>query len=462
MMAEVIDPIIEKDNRIRLEHYSELKGLADNSYLRNPANENFQYIAGRFFNDDYDLAQTLNVGSWIFLSIVQTISYFFDQPRTKDVDILDIQEAIEDYVTLGFAALVIERHRDWYKIVSADSEWFIVENWVPKIYKQYSKYTDEYWKERFLYEKEYYAGRIERKLYKLRWKDDFIGEYDVVDLDTIEETRGLEEVSTTGLDRPSIYIVGNPDDPSLLDKVKPQVYSLDRKIVMFDNEFLKNVENIMLMKGINLDQATKNSDNSVFSAERQEIDFTERRIISSDLPDASIEFVSNQNDLISKAMEYEKRQINTISSMTNIPLRFLGVDEQDGSSGRNARMLTQSQFIKMLDWYKQKFKKVFQEMLNDMNQDDEISFKDTVLRDDYDLVQEIKQAREARVMSQLKAIKKYQNITMEEAQNELDAIEQEDEMQDLDEAFNEDVGAQLWADSEDEKQYSPRERDWQD
>jgi len=461
-MAEVIDPIIEKDNRIRLEHYSELKGLADNSYLRNPANENFQYIAGRFFDDDYDLAKTLNVGSWIFLSIVQTISYFFDQPRTKNVDILDIQEAIEDYVTLGFAALVVERHRDGYKIVSADSEWFVVENWVPKIYKQYSKYTDEYWKERFLYEKEYYTGRIERKLYKLRWKDDFIGEYDEVDLDTIEETRWLQEVSATGLDRPSIYVVGNPDDTSLIEKVKPQVYSLDRKIVMFDNEFLKNVENIMLMKGINLDQATNQSDNSVFSAERQEIDLTERRIISTDLPDASIEFVSNQNELISKAMEYEKRQINTISSMTNIPLRFLGVDEQDGSSGRNARMLTQSQFIKMLDWYKQKFKKVFKIMLDDIGQDDEISFKDTVLRDNYDLVQEIKQAREARVMSQLKAIKKYQNISMEEAQAELDAIEDEDEKQEMDEAFNEDVGVQLWPDSEDEKQYSPRERDWQD
>ena len=82
-------------------------------------------------------------------------------------------------------------------------------------------------------------------------------------------------------------------------------------------------------------------------------------------------------------------------------------------------------------------------MLDDIGQDDEISFKDTVLRDDYDLVQEIKQAREARVMSQLKAIKKYQNISMEEAQAELDAIEDEDQKQEMDEAFNEDVGVQL-------------------
>jgi hypothetical protein len=39
------------------------------------------------------------------------------------------------------------------------------------------------------------------------------------------------------------------DQPiSLIDKVKNIVYSIDRKIVMFETQFLQNVESFVLMK----------------------------------------------------------------------------------------------------------------------------------------------------------------------------------------------------------------------
>lgn len=113
--------------------------------------------------------------------------------------------------------------------------------------------------------------------------------------------------------------------------------------------------------------------------------------------------------------------------MTNIPLRFLGIDEQDGSSGRNARQLTQAAFIKMLNTYKQTFKNIIKNILIDLGMAPIVNFKDTVLRDDYDLAEELKIARESRLISQIEAVKKYQDITTEEAEEEVSKMENEQE-----------------------------------
>lgn len=88
-----------------------------------------------------------------------------------------------------------------------NSQGYVREGGIDKVYKQYSKVDGDGYDEYYLYEKKYLPGRIERALYKLDDKDDFEENYEQVSLDTIEQTRGLDTVTRTGLSKPSIYIV---------------------------------------------------------------------------------------------------------------------------------------------------------------------------------------------------------------------------------------------------------------
>jgi hypothetical protein len=56
-----------------------------------------------------------------------------------------------------------------------------------------------------------------------------------------------------------------------------------------------------------------------------------------------------------------------------------------------------------------------------------VQFKETVLKDSYDLAEEMKIAREARIISQLNAVRTYQNIDEKKAQEEIDKMDKENE-----------------------------------
>jgi hypothetical protein len=74
-----------------------------------------------------------------------------------------------------------------------------------------------------------------------------------VPLTDIQETAGLTEIMEHTRDHPALYVI-LPDEAELyptnsdVEKVKNQVYAMDRKKVMFDCEFLKNVESFLLLK----------------------------------------------------------------------------------------------------------------------------------------------------------------------------------------------------------------------
>jgi len=375
-----------------------------------------------------------------------------------DLRLEGLNEAVEDYTKLWFAVFVLERDELGLKLIRWYSNGYTKEKWLDKIYRQYQQIDEKGYRYYYLYEKTYEAGKITRKLFKLKSKDNFWevyirddnstvrwsslswmpNNYTEVPLDTIEETRWFQPETLTGLDFVSLFVVGNIDKISLLQKVESNVYSIDRKICMLDSQFLQNIESIILFKGLSANEAW-------FSEKKS--DFRNRMIFTDD-SDTDVQFIKNTNELIDKAMEYEQRQIKTISAMTNIPLRFFWVDENDGSSGRNARMLTQSAFIKMLDSIKIEFKTVFENILNKINKDTLVRFKDTVLKDSYDLAEELKIAREARIISQLEAIRRYQNLDKKHAELELKKIEEETENEEM----------QLWWDSPQEKDNWPKER----
>jgi hypothetical protein len=165
----------------------------------------------------------------------------------------------------------------------------------------------------------YIGGTIENKLYESN--DYQLKNLKEVPLDTIDETSNLEPTVNTGLEK-CFWVIKDDemeDSPiSLIDKIQNIVYSIDRKIVMFETQFLQNVESFVLLKGINIPNKILESYN-----ETGKISFSDLgRYLTTDF-DGKIEFINNQNTLLDKAVDYEKEQVNKISAMTNIPLDFL-------------------------------------------------------------------------------------------------------------------------------------------
>jgi hypothetical protein len=67
----------------------------------------------------------------------------------------------------------------------------------------------------------------------------------------------MTEVMSHPFGRPAIYMIREDShvlypQGSIVEQVKQQIYAMDRKKVMFDNQFLQNVESFILFKGIDL------------------------------------------------------------------------------------------------------------------------------------------------------------------------------------------------------------------
>lgn len=171
---------------------------------------------------------------------------------------------------------------------------------------------------------EYYTGRTENKLYQMNGPKS-LDTLIEVPLDTRPETANLLPVEQTGLPYPAIVVIKedlmDQKPLSMADMIKDIVYSLDRKTMLFETQFLKNVESFIL---------TKNIARPMHLLEKYQngvkIRFADLpRVLRTSDEQGSIEFVNNTNDLIGDAMEYEKSQIARISAITSIPMDFLGI-----------------------------------------------------------------------------------------------------------------------------------------
>lgn len=62
------------------------------------------------------------------------------------------------------------------------------------------------------------------------------------------------DIVQTGLDKPAIWVPSFRDNleenVSLIDKIRNLIYSIDRNMVMYDQQFLMNTESFILFQNI--------------------------------------------------------------------------------------------------------------------------------------------------------------------------------------------------------------------
>ena len=402
--------------------------LVTNEYLQDETNPNFIYVLEKFFNtEDIDKAKLLNVGSMLFKSIADTIAFYVDKPQSE--------------VNLDPLQTVINIFSNWYGLLWLEmSEWVLsIKNMPTKdhyydddleadvIIRLYEKYKgDDIYPTKYLLQTIYYENRIENKLYEL--KTDSYDSGVEVELTEIKETSNLVPVEITKY-KPlrTIKIDERVQYPlAEIEQIKSLVYSIDRKAVMFETQFLKNTESFILFRNIkpsSLEQAIDQKNwNVKYKQVKNDIQFT-------DDPQAGIDFVNNMNELIKDAIEYEQKQIRRISAITSVPTDFLWLEASHWAIWQGSRTILHGAFVKKILSIRYLFDRYLPELFDIVAKENWIepdySRPDVFIKDESQLIEELKVAREMNLISQKKAIMEYQWIPEDQADWEIELINEE-------------------------------------
>ena len=402
------------------------KKLITWAYIKDDTNENFKYIKSKFFanESDIDRVKTLMTWSWLFESVSNTLAYYVGNPSLTFK--FNTELLVKDYTTFWFACVWIYRKLWKLHTQYLPAENYYRENGVDYIIRAYQKISKtgiDKKKEYFYLVTWYSDGFIENKLYKV--KSILLNDTEQVPLTTLDETFDLEELVDTWLTKSFWKIKDEDLQTPIIDKIKDKVYSVDRKIMMFDTQFLQNVESFVLMKWINLPTKII-ADYNLWN----KINFSDLwRYISAD-SDAWMEFVENTNNLIKDAMEYEQTQIEKISSITNIPMDFLGGMWTAWAIWEWSRELLHGAFIKRIINIRELFDEFITEIIDTIKQSDntvidQYSWDDVFSKNSKDLIDELAVALENKVISRRTSMKKYLWYSDEEVEVELWYIDAE-------------------------------------
>ena len=429
-MQEILSSIEQQ----KLIKQSWLRDLVTNDYLSDETNENLILISDLMFNDDIDRAKQFNVWSNLFMSINDVYRFFIWNP------ILDIELELNRYITdlnsiwKTVMWIGIKDNKLVTEYIPAKN--YVYGNWEHKVYRYYEAIIEDK-KEYFLLKQRYLVWEIINELYKISWMAST--QWDKVDLTTIIQTSWLQESIKTWLDVESIIVLEDDsvledENQSMMDKIKNLVYSLDRKQVMFETQFLQEVEQYKIFENIELSNAPTNSDGSTNLKSLWKV-FTNNPDIWSN---GDIKYINNSNPLIKDAIDYEEKQLKKVSSAVFVPLDFLWI-QTTGSTSWSSRQIMVNSFIKSVEAKRKLLEtrliKPLLDLLIQNKQKTEnweevttnIIWNDVISQVGLDVANELKIAREAWIISQYSAIKLYLWLTNDkEVDEELAKMSNED------------------------------------
>lgn len=408
---------------------AQLKDFYTNDYLEDTSNDNFKLISGLFFNDDVSKTKSYNIGTNIFTTISDTLTFFIWNPIT-DINV-SVTPMVRDFVNIGQGAIWLKKvndelipyHIPWEDLILSNNTWKTY-----KLYTTIEKNKTNY----YVLKQEYKVWEVISTLYSVT-NASTLTSGTIVDLDTISQTSHLEEVIKTDLPNNWLFIVSRRDNiagknQSELDKVRKQVYSLDRKQVMFETQFLQETEQYKIFENIHIPNSCLTPDWTVDLIKLW-------KVLSTTTGEKwDIRYVRNENSLIWDAIAYEEKQIAKIATATNIPLDFFWLNTSGTTSG-SSRTIMISAFIKKVQWYRDEVEKVVLDMLNtyidqkqkynDEDVTESILWEDIVAKDDKELVEELNIARTAWLISQYSWVKKYLQLSNDETDTEIERINSE-------------------------------------
>lgn len=274
-------------------------------------------------------------------------------------------------------------------------------------------------------------GYLENRLYERKGATSsntgFYGEE--VGLDTLDYTRDLPPTQRTFLNRSPLVVFHNKKikDPvygvSDVVKVQSLVSSIEIAKVNIQDQLLKHLRAKFACPASHL-PVDKNG--------RADIRLLEA--IAMEAGDPIPQYIFNQNPLIEKAFEDIEDNLRQIGTILALPLEFFNLKDAGGVESAEAKGIRLSPFLKKIQQIRDKVTMAYDDVLDIARQwgvrvqDEEVAWDDVFPISKSEQVDELKKAKEANFISTRKSIMRYQDITAEDAEQELQEILEEKTM----------------------------------
>lgn len=319
----------------RLAKQSSLVALAEPGYLKK--SDNYSFILKRIFGisettfiDGVSMAQLL-VETGIFTSISGAYS---DIIWTHSmIDTVMIRKFIDSFIGTDMVAvkLISNGEKNEIEVIPAGQFFPITIDWTT-VWSEIHIYNED--KTNYAFIRTFFTWYNELKLYKFS-ELSTIDTGEEIPLDSLEITKSLEPIEKTWMSIPAIHV--NMKWERFFEKIKTLADSIDRKVNELEMEFYRHNDAYVLFQGVSI------PDRAIVNGKIDKMQMG--KMFFSDVDTSDIKFITNDNPMIDKALEYISKDIERISSITKVPLEFLGEATKEGAIGGESRQLRLSLFF---------------------------------------------------------------------------------------------------------------------
>jgi hypothetical protein len=144
----------------------------------------------------------------------------------------------------------------------------------------------------------------------------------------------------------------------IFESIQTLVDSIDRRLTEIELEFHKHLDASVIYKNITIPESAKDPTTGKLLKEKMG-----KAFFSTD-PEADIVYITNNNPMIDKAVDFIDRDIRRISALSKVPLDYLGVETSDGAIGAESRNAKNAKFFAKVEKIRSAISQAYSDLIS--------------------------------------------------------------------------------------------------
>ena len=423
---------ITKEIQNYLADMQNFQEIISGDYVTNPKDPNFIEMITHLYPGQEERFKIINPGTYIGGLVHDKIRGYVGVPEDGLKYRIDYSKLLETLLCTGHMMLKLSSTKTTGWQVSAIDASKYYNDGVTEYFVEQYKVDEKNPASAEIFQTKYYVyvqtfsqNVLKNELFEIQKGVLSVGRK--VPLETIPELAWRPEEMTIAETDKLVYSI--KVEYSIIKKIRSVIYSIERKWTEADKQFQNYMEQFMVFDNIEIPASARKTVVQD-GIEYKVTDFAKLgKIVESD-PDigaGDIKIIKNGNDLIKEALEFSERQLRQISSITDIPTIFLGLESQQGNDSGTSIVKSSGSFYKRIEGYRKDIENLFFDLGEVFWVLKNLKFVwPSIVSSDPDEVldSEIKKV-ESGLTSRKRAIMKIEGVTEEEAQKLLEEIDSE-------------------------------------
>lgn len=427
--------IINSSEGGRLYELDTFHQMLSDDYLTNEDNIQTKFVLDQFFNlkDNAKAKQRLallNLSYSLPSLITEKFADYVGQPIT--ILNVDLDDYISAFIWGGFS-IFIPRLVDGVFMVdyASPDEYILEDDGSERLLTYYEIWDKADKKTTYILEQIYVKNVVTRTLYEVSGTSNrktYSVDGKIVPLTTIHATENLlpSEIIPKIDFSPLVKVhnrklKGVKYGTSEIRKVRSLISSIEIEAVNIQDQFLKHL------------QAKLALPNSAMKLDKDgQANIRDLEVFGMEVGDTLPAFIVNSNPLIDKSFEQIENFLRQICAILTIPTEFMGLKDGGSAESADTKKIRLVSFIKKVEKIRSRFESglnqinVIRELWTGKTEEQfNISWPSIFPDDPQVLATELQTAQDAKLISNIKAIMKFQNLNEEDALKEQAIINKE-------------------------------------